>query len=89
MSLLHSQFHESTRFDKIDMLLHIRKLFRHLFRIYKSPKNSVTPVNKGDYIYLSFTQAIPLGLIVKDEERILYEMDDKEKGPFNGKIEVF
>ena len=85
MALIHSQLYQSDRFDRIDMVKHIRELAEHLLFVYGS-KKKVNLVIEPSGVYLSVNQAIPCALIIN--ELITNSLKHAFRDRTQGKIQI-
>ena len=81
MSLIHSQLYQSGRFDEINMGKFIRELVAQLAHMHRNDRNIELNIMAAD-IYLSVTQAIPIGLVINEIISNCYKhaFDGKDKG---------
>jgi len=88
MSLIHSQLYQSGRFDEINMGKFIRDLVAQLTHMHRSERNIRLKIMAAD-IYLSVTQAIPIGLVINEiiSNSYKHAFSDKEKGDISISLE--
>ncbi|MBT8333286.1 MAG: GAF domain-containing protein, partial [Deltaproteobacteria bacterium] len=81
MSLIHSQLYQSGRFDEINMGTFIRELVAQLAHMHRNDRNIQLKIVAAD-IYLSVTQAIPIGLVINEIISNCYKhaFEDKVNG---------
>ena len=65
MSLIHSQLYQNDRFDRIDMVRHIRELSHHLLSVFGGGKK-IDLIIEPSKVYLSVDQAIPCALVLNE-----------------------
>ena len=88
MSLIHSQLYQSGRFDEINMGKFIRELVAQLAHMHRNDRNIEIKIMAAD-IYLSVTQAIPIGLVINEIISNCYKhaFDGKDKGTISISLE--
>jgi PAS domain S-box-containing protein len=88
MSLIHSQLYQNDRFDRIDMVEHIKELSHHLLYVYGSGKK-IDLIIMPSKVYLSVSQAIPCALALNELISNAFKHAFKEKKQGTVRVSIY